>query len=122
MKSALFARTNNDRVVADLDAGIITAIAALRVTIARVPALIERTKREFLLLSDATDNSETHTHSDFGSTRAFHARVCRNIANSFHRQHRERRRRVRRLPFDAQAVKHNVMDIGNATNRRSDQP
>jgi hypothetical protein len=24
--------------------------------------------------------------------------------------------------FDAQAVKHNVMDIGNATNRRSDQP
>lgn len=82
---------------------------------------IERLKCEFFLLSDVNGGGKPHPHSDFGSTHVFHAWVGHNIANSFHRQHRERRRRVRRVPFDAQAVKHNVMDIGNATNRRSDQ-
>jgi hypothetical protein len=122
MKSALFARTDNDRVAVYADAEIFAAIVVSRVTTAASCPRFERMKAELCLLSDTNSHSKMPTHSDFGSTHAFHAWVWRNIANSFHRQHRERRRRVRREPFDAQAVKHNVMDIGNATNRRSDQP
>jgi hypothetical protein len=75
MKSALFARTDNDRVVVDPWAGIFAAIAAARVTIAPIAIPIERSKCAFLLLSGAYGGSETDPHSDFRSTHAFHARV-----------------------------------------------
>ncbi|MBX9649450.1 MAG: hypothetical protein K2X57_20620, partial [Xanthobacteraceae bacterium] len=107
MKSALFARTDNDRVDIDPGAGIFAMIAAVRVALTPSRCPIELEKRDFFLPSDAIGDSKMHTHSDIVSTHAIHARVRRNIANSFHRQHRDHSRRVRHVPFDAQAVRHN---------------